>query len=248
MEPKNVFYEGKVLWAMVDANNHLRHSAYADFAAQARLEILQKLGFSPQMMKDSKLGPILFREELIYMREVAPGDTIKITCELTKVRKDGSRWSFTQNMYRGDGILAAVINVDGAWIDVEKRRLTALPHEWAIKFMEIPKSENFIEEAIPEKKTETINPDKKMTPLEEKYEAAKKRVMELPEKPSNEKMLEIYSLAKQAEIGDINIEKPAMFDFVAAAKYNSWSKKKGIAKEVAMQQYIDFVESLFKNG
>jgi acyl-CoA thioester hydrolase len=243
MEIKNVFYEGKVLWAMVDANMHLRHSAYADFAAQARLEILQTLGFNPKMLSDSKLGPILFREELIYMREVAPGDTIKVTCELTKVRRDGSRWSFTQNLYRSDGILAAVINVDGAWIDVEKRRLTALPHEWAAKFMEIPKHENFQEEIIPQK---TINPNKNMTPLEEKYEAAKKRVLELPERPSNEKMLEIYSLAKQAEIGDINIEKPAMFDFVAAAKFNSWSKKKGIAKEDAMQQYVDFIEKLFQ--
>ena len=81
--------------------------------------------------------------------------------------------------------------------------------------------------------------------LEEKFEAAKKKVMELPAKPSNEKMLELYALNKQATIGDINAEKPAMFDFVAAAKYNAWNAKKGIAKEEAMQKYIDLVEALF---
>jgi acyl-CoA-binding protein len=85
-----------------------------------------------------------------------------------------------------------------------------------------------------------------MTPLEEKFEVAKKRVLELPERPSNEKMLEIYSLNKQATIGDINIDKPAMFDFIAAAKYNSWTKKKGMSKEDAQQKYIDFIESLFE--
>ena len=42
---EHVFYEGKVMWSQIDANMHLRHSAYADFAAQARLEILEKLGF-----------------------------------------------------------------------------------------------------------------------------------------------------------------------------------------------------------
>ena len=84
-----------------------------------------------------------------------------------------------------------------------------------------------------------------MTALEEQFEAAKKRVMELPEKPSNEKMLELYALNKQATIGDINAEKPAMFDFVAAAKYNAWMAKKGTSKEEAQQQYIDFVNSLF---
>lgn len=84
-----------------------------------------------------------------------------------------------------------------------------------------------------------------MTGLEEKFEAAKKRVMELPEKPSQEKMLELYALNKQATIGDINAEKPKMFDFVAAAKYNAWNTKKGITKEEAMQKYIDLVEALF---
>ncbi|MBS1634631.1 MAG: acyl-CoA-binding protein [Bacteroidetes bacterium] len=85
-----------------------------------------------------------------------------------------------------------------------------------------------------------------MTPLEEKLEDAKKRVMELTEKPSNEVMLQLYSLNKQATIGDINIEKPGMFDFVAAAKYNAWNGLKGMAKEEAQQKYIDLVNSLFK--
>jgi acyl-CoA thioester hydrolase len=44
MEP--FFYEGQVMWSQVDANMHLRHSAYADFAAQARLMLLEKLGFT----------------------------------------------------------------------------------------------------------------------------------------------------------------------------------------------------------
>lgn len=87
-----------------------------------------------------------------------------------------------------------------------------------------------------------------METLEEKFEVAKKRVMELPAKPSNEKMLELYALNKQATIGDINAEKPAMFDFIAAAKYNAWSAKKGMLKEDAQQKYIDLVETLFQNA
>ena len=85
-----------------------------------------------------------------------------------------------------------------------------------------------------------------MTELEQKFESAKKKVMELPEKPGNDVMLELYSLNKQATIGDINADKPAMFDFVAAAKYNAWNAKKGISKEDAQQKYIDYVEDLFK--
>lgn len=143
---KNVFYEGRVMWSMVDANNHLRHSAYADFAAQARLQILEQCGFNADTMEKLHIGPILFREELVYMREIRPNDTVKVTCAMTKCRKDASRWSFVQELYRGDAVLAAVINVDGAWIDVNARKLTGLPEEWAARFLDIPKSENFIEE------------------------------------------------------------------------------------------------------
>lgn len=152
----NNFYEGKVLWSQVDANMHLRHSAYADFAVQARLEVLSSLGFNIDLLTKLHIGPILFREELIYMREVPPNDTIKITSVLTKCRKDGSRWSFRQELFREDGIQAAQINVDGAWMDTIKRKLVALPEEWAVKFLNIPKSEDFVEDPIPEKKNISI--------------------------------------------------------------------------------------------
>ena len=78
-----------------------------------------------------------------------------------------------------------------------------------------------------------------MTALEQKFEEAKNKVMTLPEKPGNDVLLELYALNKQATIGDINIEKPAMFDFVAAAKYNAWNAKKGIAKEDVQEKYKD---------
>lgn len=84
-----------------------------------------------------------------------------------------------------------------------------------------------------------------MSALETQFEAAKQKVHELTEKPSNDVLLELYALNKQATLSDISIEKPAMFDFVGAAKYNAWEKKKGMTKEAAMQAYIDFVAGLF---
>lgn len=81
--------------------------------------------------------------------------------------------------------------------------------------------------------------------IEEKFEAAKQKVLTLSEKPNNEIMLALYGLNKQATIGDINIDPPKMFDFMAAAKYNAWKSKAGMAKEDAMKQYIELVESLF---
>lgn len=80
---------------------------------------------------------------------------------------------------------------------------------------------------------------------EEKFEAAKQKVLTLSEKPDTEIMLTLYGLNKQATVGDINIDQPKMFDFIAAAKYNIWKSKAGMTKEDAMTQYIELVESLF---
>lgn len=62
---------------------------------------------------------------------------------------------------------------------------------------------------------------------------------------SNEVLLQLYSLYKQATEGDVNIEKPTnFFDIAGVAKYNAWEALKGLDKDGAMQKYIDLVKSL----
>ncbi len=67
----------------------------------------------------------------------------------------------------------------------------------------------------------------------------------LSEKPSNDTLLQLYSLYKQGSEGDVNIDPPSNpFDFVAKAKYEAWEALKGKSKEQAMQEYIDLVAKL----
>jgi diazepam-binding inhibitor (GABA receptor modulator, acyl-CoA-binding protein) len=81
--------------------------------------------------------------------------------------------------------------------------------------------------------------------LIEKFEVAKADSKDLREKPSNDVLLQLYSLYKQGTIGDADGDAPTNpFDFVAKAKYTAWEELKGKSKEVAMQDYIDLVEKL----
>ncbi len=80
--------------------------------------------------------------------------------------------------------------------------------------------------------------------LKSLFDQASATSKSLPEQ-SNESLLQLYSLFKQATEGDVNIEKPSnMFDFKGIAKFNAWEALKGISKEDAMQKYIELVKQL----
>lgn len=80
-----------------------------------------------------------------------------------------------------------------------------------------------------------------MTP---EFENAAKAVQNLSSKPENDVLLKLYALYKQATEGDVTGDKPSMFDFKAAAKYNAWNNLKGKTKQEAETAYIALVNSL----
>jgi len=80
--------------------------------------------------------------------------------------------------------------------------------------------------------------------LKEDFEAAQTRAKSLSEKPSNDDLLALYSLYKQATDGDVQGERPSGFDFVGGAKYDAWDKRRGMSSDEAMQGYIDLVDQL----
>ena len=76
------------------------------------------------------------------------------------------------------------------------------------------------------------------------FNAAVAKSKELTKRPSNEELLDLYTLFKQATEGDVTGERPGGFDFKAIAKFDAWAAKKGITKDQAMQNYINLVSTL----
>ena len=84
--------------------------------------------------------------------------------------------------------------------------------------------------------------------LQEQFQNAVADSKSLSEKPSNETLLQLYSLYKQSTEGDVNTDPPSNpFDFVNKAKFEAWSNLKGKTKEEAMQEYINLVDRLKTN-
>lgn len=84
--------------------------------------------------------------------------------------------------------------------------------------------------------------------LNEEFEKAVEDSRQLPARPDNESLLELYALYKQAVEGDVTGERPGGFDFKAVAKYDAWASKKSLPREEAMRAYIELVQRLSKQA
>ena len=82
--------------------------------------------------------------------------------------------------------------------------------------------------------------------LQQQFESAVARSKELTQRPSNEELLNMYGLFKQASEGDVTGDRPGGFDFKAIAKYDAWAELKGRSKEQAMQDYIALMDKLYQ--
>jgi acyl-CoA thioester hydrolase len=133
----------QVRWSDIDQNRHLRHSAYYDYGATVRIACFSEHGLTNLKFEDLRMGPILFREEAIFKREIKFEDKIVADIEVTKATSDFARWSLRHNIYKDDGTLCAVLNLDGAWIDIVKRKLT-IPNGFVqAVFNDFPRSADF---------------------------------------------------------------------------------------------------------
>jgi diazepam-binding inhibitor (GABA receptor modulating acyl-CoA-binding protein) len=80
--------------------------------------------------------------------------------------------------------------------------------------------------------------------LTEKFEDAQKRVNALTSRPTNEQLLELYALYKQATVGDASGKRPGMLDLKGRAKFDAWEGCKGTTKDKAMESYVALVDRL----
>ncbi|MFA5974479.1 MAG: thioesterase family protein [Lentimicrobiaceae bacterium] len=134
-----------VIWADLDPNRHMRHTAYNDYAAQVRVAFMYDNGLGFEEMEKLKLGPVLFKEETRFLSEVRMGERITVDLQIAGLSSDGERWKMVHQVFKNDGALSAVITVEGAWIDMAKRKLKPPPEQLVKKFNELIKTTDFQE-------------------------------------------------------------------------------------------------------
>ncbi|MEM9070069.1 MAG: acyl-CoA-binding protein [Myxococcota bacterium] len=79
---------------------------------------------------------------------------------------------------------------------------------------------------------------------EEEFQAAVAQVNGLAKAPSNDVLLDLYGLYKQATSGDVSGKRPGMLDVKGRAKYDAWASRKGMSAEKARAAYVSRAASI----
>jgi len=145
MENNNPFViEVQLRWSDIDPNSHTRHSVYYDWGALIRMQFFNNHQLTIQKMIEMNKGPILFREECVFRKELVLEDAVTINLELLKAKRDFSRWSIQHTIMKNQEKVAAIITVDGAWLDTVRRKLAQPQSLIQDVFSKMPMNKDFL--------------------------------------------------------------------------------------------------------
>ena len=138
-----ITYPVQIRWSDLDPNFHLRHSVYYDWGAYSRILFFNTNGLTGDVLRQLNIGPIIFREECVFRKEIRFEDEITVDLQVTKAKKDFSRWSVRHDIIKNKEVLAATLTLDLAWINTIERKLAIPPQEVINVIDSMPKHESF---------------------------------------------------------------------------------------------------------
>jgi acyl-CoA thioester hydrolase len=96
-------------------------------------------------MMQQQFGPVIFREECVYRREIRFGDEVTITASLARLTADAVRWTIRHEFLSESRKLMATLTIEGAWMDTRLRKLlNPVPQIIVDVFNAIPKAADFV--------------------------------------------------------------------------------------------------------
>ncbi len=134
-----------VRWQDIDANRHLRNTAYSEFATDTRFRFVAAHGYTQERFEELRFGPVILREDIRYRREVLLGHTVTVNILAAGLSADGSAWRVRHQIRLPDGKEAAVLTRDGGWLHLDSRRLVEPPADLSAILQRLPHTPDFEE-------------------------------------------------------------------------------------------------------
>ncbi|MFN2563702.1 MAG: acyl-CoA thioesterase [Gemmatimonadaceae bacterium] len=131
-------------WGDLDANGHMRNTAYLDKAADVRMYYFAEHGFPSREFARVRIGPVLRKDEIEYFRELRLLDPVTVSLAVEALSPDGARFVL-RNEFTRDGQLVARVTSTGGWLDLKARKLIAPPEALRVLLETAPRTNDFHE-------------------------------------------------------------------------------------------------------
>jgi len=133
----------EVRWTDIDANRHVRYSAYIDAAAELRYRFYTQHNLPPEVFDNLGMGPVYTSLTANFFREVRLGETLSITYLLIGLSPQGIRWKVQHDFLKANGKKAVTLSLEGAMLDLNTRQPVIPTSEIMAVFQQVPRSDNF---------------------------------------------------------------------------------------------------------
>jgi acyl-CoA thioester hydrolase len=143
MDAYTTTYE--VRWTDIDANRHVRYSAYIDAAAEQRFRFFNEHGLPPEVFDRLDVGPVYTTLLVNFFREVLLGESLTIQYLLTGLSPSGTRWKVQHLFLKSNGKKAVSISLEGTVLNLTTRQPVAPTPEIMAVFQQVPRSKDFEE-------------------------------------------------------------------------------------------------------
>ena len=135
--------EFEIRWAELDANRHVANSSYVDLLSETRMSFLRENGFTQNKFEELRIGPVIFSEELYYIKEILPNEKIKISIELSGNDINFKYIRFSHCIFNQENKLSIYSETFFGWFSLDKRKLLVPPAELQNIIAGLSKSDNY---------------------------------------------------------------------------------------------------------
>ncbi|MEX0835551.1 MAG: thioesterase family protein, partial [Nitriliruptor sp.] len=96
-------YDLRVRYHELDPNGHVNHGVYANYLETARIDLMESIGFGPQVLTERGVHLVVVELRIRFRRPALAGDRLTIDTRVAELRPASSWWH--QSIRRGDELL-----------------------------------------------------------------------------------------------------------------------------------------------
>lgn len=133
----------EIRWSDLDPNRHVANSSYVDLLTETRMSYLRENGFTQSKFAEYGVGPVIFTEELYYLKEIKPNEKVKVSIELLANSPTFKYIKFAHCIFNNSHELSFYSETFFGWFSLKERKLIVPPIDIKNIFSTLPKTNNY---------------------------------------------------------------------------------------------------------